>query len=545
MENYNINRNREPLSESDIAKGKDFNSFMNAYNAKHPSSSSGGTPSGKPMKFYVMAAVIGAVAIGGGYFLLSDDKPTIAENNPAFIQPLFDGARDADTGFVVNAATGGMFMNENGSIINVPGSAFLDSAGNKVSGNVELRYKEFHDPAKIFMAGIPMTYDSSGATFHFESAGMIEVTAWQNGRPLRTNPDSAIHIAMVSSSSEERFNTYYLDTVSKAWKYINDEKASVFNAPVQDSSVAITAPSTASEPPVPPKVANKNKPSFAIAFEPSEFPELVAYKGVRFEVDEKETPYNKEDKKVQWEDVTIARVKNRSVLRVTFTSGDRTASYITQPVVDEKDFAAAKLSWEKRNADYQALLKLREEKDKKEAEARETAMENADRHRIWLNDTLAERARQSRIASGLQASTESMVMREFIVADFGIWNSDCPEALPEEWTMFAKVTDGATGKALDAMKIYLVEKGRNALFTYSASDMNKFQFNPNAENMLWAITREGKLAIVSVDDFKNMAGSSKKEATFKFTVSSNPVKTPDEARKLLGVADLTGQVSGI
>jgi len=172
-------------------------------------------------------------------------------------------------------------------------------------------------------------------------------------------------------------------------------------------------------------------------------------------------------------------------------------------------------------------------------------MENADRHRIWLNDTLAERARQSRIASGLQASTESMVMREFIVADFGIWNSDCPEALPEEWTMFAKVTDGATGKALDAMKIYLVEKGRNALFTYSASDMNKFQFNPNAENMLWAITREGKLAIVSVDDFKNMAGSSKKEATFKFTVSSNPVKTPDEARKLLGVADLTGQVSGI
>lgn len=545
MENYHINRNREPLSESDIAKGKDFNSFMNAYDAKQASSSKG-TPSGKTPKFYLMAAVIGAVLIGGGYYFLSDNNSSVAENKPAFIQPLFDGARDADTGFVVNATTGGMFMNENGSIISIPGSAFLDSAGNLISGNVELRYKEFHDAAKIFMAGIPMTYDSAGAQFHFESAGMIEITAWQNGHPLRTNPDSSIHVAMISNSDEERFNTYYLDTAAKAWKYINDEKAAEFSAPSKDStSVLANVIPPIAEPPVPPKIADKNKPSFAIAFDPSEFPELVAYKGVRFEVDEKETPYNKEDKKVQWEDVTITRIKNRTVLRVSFTAGERSASYITQPVVDEKDFSAAKLSWEKRNADYQALLKSREEKEKKDADIRTAQMETADRHRIWVNDTLAERARQSRIASGLQSSTESMVMREFVIADFGIWNSDCPEALPEEWMLFAKVTDAANGKALDAMKIYLVEKGRNALFTYSVSDMSNFQYNPNAENMLWAITREGKLAIVSVDDFKNMAGSSKKEATFKFTVSSKPVKTPDEARKLLGVADLTGQVSGL
>lgn len=538
MENYDLNRNKEPLTESDIAKGKDFNAFLKAHNAKQPSFF-------KSAKFYVVAAVTGVVLIGGAYLLLSDGTTTVAENDPAFIQPLFDGARDADTGFVVDASKGGLFMNENGSIINVPGFAFLDSAGNKVSGKVELRYKEFHDPAKIFMAGIPMTYDSAGARFHFESAGMIEITAFQNGIQLHTNPDSAIHVAMVSDSDEERFNTYYLDTVAKNWKYINDEKAMVFAAPTtEDSTANVSAGTNITAPPVPPKVADKNKPSFAIAFEPAEFPELVAYKGVRFEVDEKETPYNKDDKKVQWEDVVVSRIKNRDVLRVTFTAGTREAIYVTTPVVDQKDFAAAQLSWEQRNAEYQKSLKAREDKEKKDADARETAMQNADQHRTWVNDTLAARAMQARAAAGLQAASQSMVMREFIISDFGVWNSDCPEALPEEWMMFAKVIDSKTGKALDANQICLVEQGRNAIYTYYAADMSKFQYNPDAENMLWAITRDGKLAVVSVDDFKNMAGSGKKEATFKFTVSSETITQPDQARKLLGISALTGAVSG-
>lgn len=538
MENYNINRDKEPLTESDIAQGKDFNAFLKAHNSKQSSFF-------KSAKFYVVAAVTGVVLVGGGYLLLPGDNTTAAQNDPAFIQPLFDGARDADTGFVVDASKGGMFMNENGSMINVPGFAFLDSAGNKVSGNVELRYKEFHDPAKIFMAGIPMSYDSAGGRFHFESAGMIEITAFQNGVPLRTNPDSAIRVAMVSDSDEERFNTYYLDTVAKNWKYINDEKAFVFDAPpAEDSTSALQAGTNVTQPPVPPKVADKNKPSFAIAFSPSEFPELVAYKGVRFEVDEKETPYNKEDKKVQWEDVAVTRIKNRSLLQVTFTAGTREAIYVTTPVVDQKDFAAAQLSWEQRNSEYQKALKAREDKEKNDADTRETAMQNADQHRTWVNDTLATRARQSRVAAGLQASNQSMVMREFIISNFGVWNSDCPESLPEGLEIFAKITDSKTGKVLDVNQVCLVEEGKNAIYTYYAADMSKFQYNPDVDNLLWAITREGKLAVVSVNDFKNMAGTGKKDATFKFTVRNETITKPDQARKLLGITALTGAVSG-
>src|ERR1044071_4706828 len=334
MENYNIKRNKARLTDAEIAKGQNFDSFMKAYNAGKPSFF-------KTPKFYFLAAVTGAIIVAGTWVILRNDDNTIAENNPGFIQPLFAGAENPDTTFLVDATQGGIVMNSNGSVISVPGSAFRDSAGQPVSGQVELRYREFHDVAKIFMAGIPMSYDSAGVPWNFESAGMIEITAWQNGKPLKTNPDSLIKVAMVSNTAEERYNTYYLDTTAKNWKYINDKQAFVFNpeedsVPV-DSNALVALP----ESPVAPRVATKNAPSFAISFDQKEFPELVAYKGVRFEVDETQTPYNKEDKKVQWEDVIIRRVKNKDWLRVTFTAGTREAEYVTHPVVDQKDYNTA------------------------------------------------------------------------------------------------------------------------------------------------------------------------------------------------------------
>lgn len=533
MENYNINRNQEPLSDADISKGQNFDEFMNAYSAKQPSFF-------KTTKFYAIAAVTGVILIGGGYLLMSESENPTAENT-AFIQPLFVGAEEADTNFTVDASKGGMYFNSNGSIVSVPASAFLDSAGNPVSGAVELRYKEFHDPAKIFMAGIPMTYDSAGMQYNFESAGMIEISAWQNGKPLKVNPDSMIHVAIVSNSDEERFNTYYLDTAAKKWEYVNDAKAVVYNPPTTDSSSTTTTTTVMTEPPVAPKVADKNKPSFAISFDPYEFPELVAYKGVRFEVDENQTPYNKEDKKITWEEVVIKRMKNKDNFRVTFTAGSREAIYITQPVVDQKDFAAAQKSWEQRYAEYEAGVKQREELEKKRADALQTAMTEQDRHRLWVNDTLAERARQMRAAANLQGNTETMIMREFIISDFGMWNSDCPMSMPEGMEIFAK-TDRGDGKPLDAVKVYLVQKNINALYQYY--NLNTFRFDTLADNMLWAVTKDGRLATCSTDDFnaaiEKMKKDKAKEAIFKFEVSAGPVKNGVEARNMLGIADLTG-----
>lgn len=532
MENFNINRNKEPLTESDIAKGQDFGAFMKAYSATKPSFF-------KTPKFYALAAITGAIIIAGTWVIMNSDDQQVAESNPGFIEPLFDEAANADTAFMVDAAKGGTLMNSNGGMIYVPGSAFLDSAGNVVAGNVELRYREFHDVAKIFMAGIPMTYDSAGTQYHFESAGMIEITAWQNGRPLRTNPDSLIHVAMVSNNAQERFNTYYLDTAAKNWKYINDDKAITFGPPVADSAKSnITAP-VVLEAPVAPRVADKNKPSFAISFDPKAFPELTAYKDVRFEVDESQTPYNKEDKKVAWDDVTIRRVKNKDEVRVKFSNGVREVEYVAHPVVDGKDYEVAKAEWEKRNAEYLKLKKQREEQQAKEAEAQQALMEQRERHRVWINDSLASIVRNRRVAASFQSSSEDLVVREFIISDFGFWNADYPESLPAGMIVTAKVAD-KDGNAIELHKIYLVEKGKNALFMYMSYNFGQFGYNPEAENMLWAVTKDGRLATVSVNDFKNATADGKKDVTFKFTVESDKIKNANDARRVLDIPPPVG-----
>lgn len=531
MENYNINRNKEPLTESDIAKGQDFGAFMKAYSAAKPSFF-------KTPKFYALAAITGAIIIVGTWMMMKSDDQQVAEATPGFIQPLFAEAGDPDTNFIVDATKGGIFMNANGSMIQVPGSAFLDSAGNVVTGNVELYYREFHDVAKIFMAGIPMTYDSAGVQYHFESAGMIEITAWQNGKPLRTNPDSLIHVAMISNTAEERFNTYYLDTAAKQWKYVSDMRTQVF-APVKYDSAKLNPEPIVEAPPIAPRIAMKNAPSFAITFNPVEFPELVAYKGVRFEVDESLTPYNKEDKKVAWEDVTIRRVKNKDELRVKFTNGVREVEYVTHPVVDGKDYEAAKAEWEKRNAEYLKLKKQREEQEAKEAESQQALMEQRERHRVWINDSLANVMRDRRIAASLQSNTEDLIVREFTISDFGIWNADCPESLPSGMIVLANIAD-QDGKTIDLNQIYLVEKGRNALFMYMSYNFGQFGFNPEADNMIWAVTKDGRLATVSADDFKKATADGKKEVTFKFTVEANKVKDANEARRVLDIPPPVG-----
>jgi hypothetical protein len=533
MENYNINRNRKPLTDADVQKGKNFDAFMNAYTAKKPSFFRTG-------KFYVLAAAAGTVIAVGAYMLTSNTTPEGMSESTAFINPLFEQAKNPDTTFTVNADEGALFMNSNGSMIQIPKKAFLDSTGNAVTGDVELRYREFHDAAKIFLAGIPMTYDSAGTQYHFESAGMIEITAWQNGKPLKTNPDSLIHVAMITNSDEGRFNTYYLDTTAKKWKYINDEKAVTFTAPKEDSTVTGNSASIAGVPPIPPMIADKSKPSFAIAFDAAEFPELTSYKGVRFQVDESVTPYNKDDKKVAWEDVVIERMKKADVLRVRFTAGTREAVYVTTPVVDEKDFAKAKASWEKRNADYEAALKSKAKREEELAQKNEKAMLDKDRHRIWVNDTMAARALRLRMAANLQSSTQSMIMREFVISDFGIWNADCPTSLPDDWIVNAKMIDSKTGQPIEAHMFYLVEKSRNALFMYVSGNLGQFGFARSADNMIWAVTKDGKLATVSVDDFKNATANDKKEVTFKFTIGDKPMTNGAQARAQLGIADLTG-----
>jgi hypothetical protein len=115
--------------------------------------------------------------------------------------------------------TGGEIEYGSGTTISIPANAFEDANGALVTGNIDITYREFRDPVDIVLSGIPMTYDTGGVVENFESAGMFEINASQNGNEvyLREGVKIDMNFAVVDTAST--FNFYRLDE-KKGWEYI-------------------------------------------------------------------------------------------------------------------------------------------------------------------------------------------------------------------------------------------------------------------------------------------------------------------------------------
>jgi hypothetical protein len=118
-----------------------------------------------------------------------------------------------------NALTGSCITYGSGTKLSIPANAFEDANGAPVTGNVDITYREFRDPVDIVLSGIPMTYDSGGVVENFESAGMFEISASQNGSEvfLREGMQIDMDFAVVDTAST--FNFYRLDE-KKGWQYL-------------------------------------------------------------------------------------------------------------------------------------------------------------------------------------------------------------------------------------------------------------------------------------------------------------------------------------
>ena len=115
------------------------------------------------------------------------------------------------------------------TLFQIPENAFVDASGAIVSGKVDLSYREFNDPTTIFLSGIPMKYDSAGMAYDFQSAGMMEFRASQNGVEVFPNPEALIEASIGTDWQGEDFNLYQLDDASGTWE-TSEQKIEVAQA---------------------------------------------------------------------------------------------------------------------------------------------------------------------------------------------------------------------------------------------------------------------------------------------------------------------------
>jgi hypothetical protein len=136
----------------------------------------------------------------------SDEKSTyesgINEEGEAFFVDA--DALIAPQLFSVNGEEGQVIQTEQGMVVVVPESAFLDENGKPVTGNIQLEIKEALDPASIMSAGLST---KSGEEL-LETGGMFYINARQNGKNLTINPANPVVVQVPTDEVLANMNLY-------------------------------------------------------------------------------------------------------------------------------------------------------------------------------------------------------------------------------------------------------------------------------------------------------------------------------------------------
>lgn len=562
MENFKFFTDRTPLTPSEILAHKDFSKVLQNYK-------------NVPVKFYKSGwfkaglATVTVAATGTILFFATGtnknngpDKTATAVTAPA---PYADETPCVKSpiakidvpavSFTVDASRDTVLYYETGSAIQFKGNSITDENGKPVSGKIELRYREFHNPLEVFASGIPMKYDSAGTDWHLKSAGMIELTAYQNGKPVFILPEKPIDVQMKSGKDDGEYSVYFLDTAKRNWDYKGQDF--VMNAKVEVPKVKLNETKKADPSklkldtvkiknelktlmPHKPRLVNPKEYTFTLDVLESEFPELAIYGTTKFEIIDKANNVNNQLYAVEWEDASLKEKVKGERYDLTLVRGSVMKTFEVVPVLDGKEYKAAIELYNKKYKEYQEKLNGRIKEEKKKIDLEKQKMtswekEADEKHRLRIQDFTAANIPNDQVLArfGTDNSTKSLVTRAFTVSKFGVWNCDKPMDYPRGEKVVAKFFD-ESGEQMPLTSVYLCERDSKMMYTYNANDLHKFRYNPAEKNIIWGMTTDGKLAYGLEETFaaENRKG---KEMIFKLNVVNEKIVTLKQVKELLNI----------
>ena len=550
-----VNLNRPQISSEEILKRKNFDSVLKSHIKVN------GKPLLKKPWFLssviavTIAAVVTVVLLNktsnnqqpkSSNELLTTNADSLAleafyksEEAKPCISPPIKGLNVSFTTFKVISEKGANLDFKTGSKLIIPKNAFADESGKLVKGEVELRYREFHDPADFFVSGIPMTYDSAGVKYQFESAGMMDMQAFQNGKKINMAPQKSINVELASDYNGTEYNLYQLDTVKNNWSCLGKDKVKNDNknTSVKSLSSQLAAPKLeetaeyktldfkkveiqkqkeveiAALPkplPEPKKPEQVKKGKFVESFEVnySEFPELTAFKDVLWEVGAENKNFDEAKQKyitktIVWESAYIKEgpKKGENYILALSKGNNLKEEIIVYPVLEGGSYETAMKNYQGKFDKYKITLDKRIASEKRVEEDYQASLAAIKKQQ----EDLEFRWKRQQDDLFKKMDTSEKVLRMFAINSFGVFNCDNPSVYPQgvKCSAIAK-TD--TKRDLKCYNIYLVDKQKNGLFTYTQNPISSFSFNPKSKNMLWTV-EDGVLYWLKPEQFSSISGS--------------------------------------
>ena len=421
------------------------------------------------------------------------------------------------TDYAVDAEKGDTIMYASGSVLLFPKDAFVDKDGKLIQGKVNVKYREFSNPADQFLSGIPMGYDSAGVHYTFESAGMCDIQAFKDGQPVFVNKNRKPVINIASQNKDIAQNLYYLDTATGQW--INRGKSEILEVGKKEITIVSPKPSESNiAKPVKPSLLDESLPIIRVLIDTNSFEELKAYHHLQFQLDKTETRFDPEASNTSWTDIKLKKGDKHGMYLIKFTSnyGDKIKSveYKVRPVLSEKDYAKAILLYDKQMSVYEKNIEARLDASKANRDAyMKDSISNAyiDKENVktaQLNRIIeaknAEIEAQNKIveAQNLQINNENMsrrVLRNFQIDGFGIWNCD-KATYPDNFILVNSTFVNTEGMNIEIYSANLIEKTFNGLYQISG---NKVGVPRTDGNMIVGVSN-GRFAYITYDEFKNL-----------------------------------------
>ncbi len=432
-----------------------------------------------------------------------------------FVQPPIPTADVPFKEYTVEAAKGDTLLYPSGTVVLFPPHAFVDKSGQPIEGMVQIKYREFADPVDFFLSGIPMGYDSAGVHYTFESAGMCDIQAFQNGQPVFVNKKAKPEINIATRNTDLAQNLYYLDTATKQW--VNRGKSSILTVGQSQASVKQADVATISEP-VKPFRANEDLPIIKVTIDPESFKELMVYDNLQFQLDKNEKRFKPEDSYIRWDDIKLQKGKGSGLYTIRFSKSfadyHKSVEYKVRPVLNENDYAKAMIVYDRQMKAYEQQIEARLAADKANKAAYiKDSLNNAqidrDNEKTAQLNAIIEAKNAEMEAANQQIEKENKEvksinlanrsLRNFEIDGFGIWNCDRPLGGEVYVNVIPSFVDEHQ-QPIQPMDVNLFIRQFNGLYQVR----NNFIPIPiSRENMMVGVV-DGYFAYITYEEFKNL-----------------------------------------
>lgn len=503
-----IKIDRPEISDQDLLKHKNFNQLLNQINIA-PSTGS------QFLNIWTMGGAVFTVAalvLALAYFSPSEETNIdlqMADNNEkhldirAAINPPFPELDVPYEAFTIDNTRDTNIQFSTGSIIAIPANAFEAKDGSDINTKqVSLKYREFHSPYDLFLSGIPMDYDSAGVNYTFETAGMLDVMAYDGDKELVLKEDQTLGISMLSHNPSTDFNIYDLDEETGVWSYRGKDKVESVEQ-FQPKEIVLTNKKgetegeTFSTRSYQPKAQNPDRYAFDLQLNEEQKQWFVNADDVIFEVDQEQSEFDPVYYTVAWESMDL-QANSDEDFKLQLKRADKTVDLIVYPVYNEIGFEAAASKFEEETAKAKA---------KKESLLNKRKAKLNDQNNIKnLNDDF------------LKQNLKPRAFRIFTSRRLGICNIDRPLIPPGK--RISPTFLNEEQKELKVKEVYVVDKAKKQLDRFSAS-LAEVSIDTKADKVMWALTEDNQIAITNSDELNNIKKMSKKEQIFQVDTYEN------------------------